>query len=76
MKNKSLFVELKNQFHRDNHAFFILSVIGALLSGFLGMTISWITGELIDTASGTGSLLPINILPNQEQVHSGRNNSS
>ena len=54
MKNKSLFVELKNQFHRDNHAFFILSVIGALLSGFLGMTISWITGELIDTASGTG----------------------
>ena len=47
-------MELKNQFHRDNHVFFILSVIGALLSGFLGMTVSWITGELIDTASGSG----------------------
>lgn len=55
MTNKNLFVELKNQFHRDNHVFFILSVIGALLSGFLGMTISWITGELIDTASGNGN---------------------
>lgn len=54
MKIKNLYVELKNQFHRDNHVFFILSVIGALLSGFLGMTISWITGELIDTASGNG----------------------
>ena len=54
MTNKNLFVELKNQFHRDNHVFFILSVIGALLSGFLGMTISWITGELIDAASGGG----------------------
>ena len=54
MTNKNLFMELKNQFHRDNHVFFILSVIGALLSGFLGMTISWITGELIDTASGGG----------------------
>ncbi|MBR4915343.1 MAG: ABC transporter ATP-binding protein [Clostridiales bacterium] len=54
MTNKNLFMELKNQFHRDNHVFFILSVIGALLSGFLGMTVSWITGELIDTASGSG----------------------
>ena len=54
MTNTNLFVELKNQFHRDNHVFFILSVIGALLSGFLGMTISWITGELIDAASGGG----------------------
>ena len=54
MTNKNLFVELKNQFHRDNHVFFILSVIGALLSGFLGMGVSWLTGELIDTASGNG----------------------
>ena len=54
MKIENLYVELKNQFHRDNHVFFILSVIGALLSGFLGMTVSWITGELIDTASGNG----------------------
>lgn len=54
MKHKNLFVELKNQFHRDNHVFFILSVIGALLSGFLGMGVSWLTGELIDTASGNG----------------------
>lgn len=54
MKYKNLFVELKSQFHRDNHVFFSLSVAGALLSGFLGMTVSWITGELIDTASGSG----------------------
>ena len=54
MTNKNLFVELKNQFHRDNHVFFILSVIGALLSGFLGMGVSWLTGELIDTGSGIG----------------------
>ena len=54
MTNKNLYVELKSQFHRDNHVFFILSVIGALLSGFLGMGVSWLTGELIDTASGNG----------------------
>ena len=44
MTNKNLYVELKSQFHRDNHVFFILSVIGALLSGFLGMGVSWLTG--------------------------------
>lgn len=54
MKYKNLYVELKSQFHRDNHVFFILSAAGALMSGFLGMTVSWITGELIDTASGSG----------------------
>ena len=54
MKYKNLYVELKSQFHRDNHAFFTLSVIGALLSGMLGMAVSWLTGELIDTASGNG----------------------
>ena len=54
MTNKNLYVELRNQFHKDNHVFFILSVVGALLSGFLGMGVSWLTGELIDTASGSG----------------------
>lgn len=54
MKNKNLYVELKSQFHRDNHVFFILSVIGALLSGLMGIAISWFMGELIDTASGNG----------------------
>ena len=54
MKYKNLYVELKSQFHRDNHVFFTLSVIGALLSGMLGMAVSWLTGELIDTASGGG----------------------
>ena len=67
MKNKDLFVELKSQFHKDNHVFFTLSVVGALLSGFLGMGVSWLTGELIDTASGNGNwsireLLVISIL--------------
>ena len=54
MKTKNLYVELRSQFHRDNHVFFILSVTGALLSGLLGIGISWFTGELIDTASGNG----------------------
>ena len=54
MKIKNLYVELKSQFHRDNHVFFILSVTGALLSGLIGIAISWFTGELIDTASGNG----------------------
>ena len=31
MTNKNLYVELKSQFHRDNHVFFILSVIGILM---------------------------------------------
>jgi len=56
MKTKNLYVELKSQFHRDNHVFFTLSVIGSLLSGTLGMGVSWLTGELIDTASGNGRL--------------------
>ncbi len=54
MKYKNLYVELKSQFHRDNHVFFILSAAGALLSGMLGMAVSWLTGELVDTASGNG----------------------
>ena len=54
MKYKNLYVELKDQFHRDNHVFFILAVAGSLLSGFLGMGVSWLTGELIDTAAGSG----------------------
>ena len=54
MKHKNLYVELRNQFHRDNHVFFILALAGALLSGFLGIGVSWLTGELIDTASGNG----------------------
>ena len=55
MKNKNLYVELKSQFHRDNHANYILSVIGSLLSGTMCMGISWILGELLDTAAGKGN---------------------
>lgn len=62
MKSKNLYVELKSQFHRDNHVFFILSVIGALLSGLMGISISWFTGELIDTASGNGRWSIIELL--------------
>ena len=54
MKNKKLYVELRSQFHRDNHVFFILAIAGSLLSGTLGLGVSWLTGELIDTASGNG----------------------
>ena len=54
MTNKNIYVELKSQFHRDNHVFFILTLVGAFFSGFLGLGISWLTGELIDTASGNG----------------------
>ena len=55
MKTKSVYVELKSQFHRDNYANFILAVIGAVLSGMMGMGVSWILGELLDTASGKGN---------------------
>ena len=48
MKTKNLYVELKSQFHRDNHANYILSVVGALLSGMMCMGISWILGELLE----------------------------
>ena len=54
MKNKELYVELKSQFHRDNHVNFILSAAGSFLSGTLGLGVSWLTGELIDCASGNG----------------------
>lgn len=54
MKTKNLYVELKSQFHKDNHVNFILSAAGALLSGTLGLGVSWLTGELIDCASGNG----------------------
>ena len=54
MKNKAIYVELKSQFHKDNHVNFILSAAGALLSGTLGLGVSWLTGELIDCASGNG----------------------
>ena len=55
MKTKNLYMELKSQFHKDNHVNFILSVIGAFLSGTMCMGISWILGELLDTASGKGN---------------------
>jgi ABC-type multidrug transport system fused ATPase/permease subunit len=54
MKNKAIYVELRTQFHRDNHVNFILSAAGAFLSGTLGLGVSWLTGELIDCASGNG----------------------
>lgn len=55
MKTKNIYVELKSQFHKDNHVNFILSVTGAVLSGMMCMGISWILGELLDTAAGNGS---------------------
>ncbi|MBO4928333.1 MAG: ABC transporter ATP-binding protein [Clostridiales bacterium] len=55
MKTKNLYVELKNQFHKDNFVFFALAVTGSFLSGLFGMAISWLVGELINTASGAGS---------------------
>ncbi|MBO4688056.1 MAG: ABC transporter ATP-binding protein [Clostridiales bacterium] len=55
MKTRNVYVELKNQFHKDNYVFFTLSIVGSFLSGLLGMAISWGMRELIDTASGAGS---------------------
>ena len=55
MKTKKLYVELKSQFHKDNHVFFILAAASSLLSGLFCLGVSWLTGELIDTASGNGS---------------------
>ena len=56
MKTKNLFLELKSQFHRHNYVNFTLAIAGSLLSGTMCMGISWLTGELIDAASGNGSL--------------------
>ncbi|MBR6253973.1 MAG: ABC transporter ATP-binding protein [Clostridiales bacterium] len=55
MKTKNLYVELKNQFHKDNFVFFALAVAGSFLSGLFSMAISWLIGELINTSSGAGS---------------------
>ena len=54
MKNKTLYGELKAQFLKDNHADFILAVIGSLMMGSLCTGVSWGAGELIDTAAGVG----------------------
>ncbi|MCR5274365.1 MAG: ABC transporter ATP-binding protein/permease [Clostridiales bacterium] len=55
MKTKNLYVELKNQFHKDNYVFFALAVAGSFLSALFSMAISWLIRELINTSSGAGS---------------------
>lgn len=61
MKSKNMCVELKSQFHKDNYVNFWLAIAGSFLSGLMGMGISWVTGELIDTASGTGKWSVLNL---------------
>ena len=55
MKTKNMYMELRSQFHKDNYVFFTLAILASLFLGLIGMGVSWITGELIDTASGTGT---------------------
>ena len=52
MKNRSIRVELVSRFYRKNHCAFFLALFGAILSGTLGLIISWILKEIIDLLSG------------------------
>ena len=61
MKSKNTCEELRSQFHKDNFANFTLAIAGSFLSGLMGMGISWVTGELIDTAAGSGKWSVLNL---------------
>ena len=52
MKNKSLFLQLKEQFYERNRLSFSMAACVSLLTGFGGIIVSWILKSLIDTASG------------------------
>lgn len=62
MKNKSIKKQLIAQFYRGNIPALSVSVFAALASGSLNLTISWITQQLIDAASGTDTALPLHTL--------------
>ena len=53
MKNKSLYIQLREQFFQHNRFSFSLASCVSLLMGFGGVIVSWILKSLIDTASGT-----------------------
>ncbi len=57
MKTKSLKKQLTAQFYHRNMLAFLVSTLAALASGSLGLLISWLMQQLVDTASGVhGSL--------------------
>lgn len=57
MKTKSLKKQLTAQFYHRNMLAFLVSTFAALASGSLGLLISWLMQQLVDTASGVhGSL--------------------
>ena len=59
---KPLNKQLYAQFYRGNIPIFALAIFAALASGSLNLIISWIIGQLIDTASGAAGAMPLTVL--------------
>ena len=55
MKKKSIEKELVSQFSKHNRGVFFLAMSASLISGLMGMAVSWLTRELIDLAAGNAS---------------------
>ncbi len=55
MNNKSIRAELVSQFYRNNSCALFLAIIASILSGTIGIIVSWIVKELIDIISGQGT---------------------
>ena len=55
MKKKSIEKELVSQFSKHNRGVFFLAMSASLISGLMGMAVSWMCRELIDLAAGNGS---------------------
>ena len=59
---KPLYKQLYAQFYRGNIPIFALAIFAALASGSLNLILSWIIGQLIDTASGAAGAMPLTVL--------------
>ena len=59
MKKTSVKNQLIAQFYRGNIPALSLSVFAALATGSLSLILSWIIQQLIDTAAGMNSALPL-----------------
>lgn len=57
MNKKTLQRQLNAQFYYKNKGMFGLAIIASLLAGALNLILSWILRQLVDTASGTQTVL-------------------
>lgn len=60
--NRSLEKQLTAQFYSKNRLCFCVGVFSALFSGSMNLILSWITQQLIDTASGVSDALSLQTL--------------